>query len=1142
MKNRTIRLSLLLLVCIFACIICTRRTLAQWAENGNPVSTGEGNQAQARIVSDGSGGAIIAWGDWDGSDIDIYAQRIFADGNVQWTTNGVTVCAKESRQGIPIIVSDGAGGAIIAWQDMISEDEYHIYAQRIDTFGDTLWAGDGVPVCMEPYDWKYMDSAPDGAGGAFIVWNEQWGDYEHYIVAQRIDANGASIWAVGGIDICTAAEWVEDPTVLQDGAGGAFIAWVDWRNSEWIVRVQRVDGDGNHLWAADGITLCAQNGYQYAPEIVPDGDDGIIVVWCADRGLPSEFDIFAQRIDAGGNRVWADGCVPVSMADDRQERPKLTPDGAGGAIVVWRDYRDDGLHTQRIDSLGVAVWAIDEDATEAPGEELDIVSDGAGGAIIVWGGSGGVHAQAVDAAGNILWTTGGVAICAGTPATHYQPPRIEADGSGGAIIAWSDNRSGDYDIYAQRTGLWGAIALPELPFGITTAGDTATAALILNNHLVETLTLQGTPLDDGLFYFGPGFRDSLETGVTIEPGAYASGQVYFNPLEGGDFERRIYFRRTGTGDTVATTLLRGRGRPLSYSWSNADDYQDRLLDAEDTLIVRERMDDFVEIDSLVLFHAEGASAVYHRKRMDLVVDDPFNDIYEGWVPAAEGGCRGIDFYTVAYNGQAFSFEPPGGSPERLRVEIDNLVFDGPQPVSVYDMVSFPVEIPDNTIVGVLNDDLGGAEIAEWRMFAYLPDSLDYEEVPSEGIVELEQGRAYWLITKDPDTLDTAPKAAVSTPAVSPFTLVLSPGWNMIGNPFAFPVAWDSVLVNGVASYDQGDVEPPVWWNPGSGEYEYMAAVLEPFEGYWVKNLAGASAVLAVLPVEAAQAPLNPQPLFRAAPGDAGGGWRLCIRAACNGVSDGQNVAGISGGADARWDRLDRSEAPMNPGRAVALYFPHGRWPEHPGLYSVDIRDTDGRVLRGAGPAEDGFYGHAWLFDVAKSFSDGEAGDEVVLSFEGIDGVPDGAELYLVDRGLGKVQDLRSESVYRFFLGERPYKRGEGDARFLLLAGSREFIEDRGDGFPDLPAATVLYPNYPNPFNPATIVRYDIASFGRVEIRIFDVRGALVKTLYSGDRRPGRYEASWDGRGQDGLDVESGVYFCRLRSGGFTDVRKLILLR
>jgi hypothetical protein len=104
----------------------------------------------------------------------------------------------------------------------------------------------------------------------------------------------------------------------------------------------------------------------------------------------------------------------------------------------------------------------------------------------------------------------------------------------------------------------------------------------------------------------------------------------------------------------------------------------------------------------------------------------------------------------------------------------------------------------------------------------------------------------------------------------------------------------------------------------------------------------------------------------------------------------------------------------------------------------------------------------------------------------------------------------------------------------------------GDG--DEPAIDLtqarLYQNYPNPFNPTTRIDYVVPEgrSQRVSLIVYDVTGARVTTLVDGSKVPGRHDAVWDGRGQDGNSVSSGVYFYRLTVGSDVLTKKMVLLK
>jgi hypothetical protein len=90
----------------------------------------------------------------------------------------------------------------------------------------------------------------------------------------------------------------------------------------------------------------------------------------------------------------------------------------------------------------------------------------------------------------------------------------------------------------------------------------------------------------------------------------------------------------------------------------------------------------------------------------------------------------------------------------------------------------------------------------------------------------------------------------------------------------------------------------------------------------------------------------------------------------------------------------------------------------------------------------------------------------------------------------------------------------------------------------LPASFSLEQNYPNPFNPSTTIRFQIAKTAEVTLKVFNLLGQEVASLFAGTRTPGRYEITFDAHA-----LASGIYFYRLSSsGGGTDTRKMILLK
>ena len=95
----------------------------------------------------------------------------------------------------------------------------------------------------------------------------------------------------------------------------------------------------------------------------------------------------------------------------------------------------------------------------------------------------------------------------------------------------------------------------------------------------------------------------------------------------------------------------------------------------------------------------------------------------------------------------------------------------------------------------------------------------------------------------------------------------------------------------------------------------------------------------------------------------------------------------------------------------------------------------------------------------------------------------------------------------------------------------------------MPTEVALYQNAPNPFNPTTMIRYDVpVGTSRATLRIYSVAGQLIQTLIDGPVTPGRKSTMWSGKDTRGNPVSSGIYFYRLHAGGRTITKKMVFLK
>jgi hypothetical protein len=459
--NNVVRSCLLLFFIITLVIGFTTICHAQWVKDGTVIREMVNAQYPPGVVSDGAGGAIIAWKDFRYGGWDLFAQRIDPDGVLLWEEGGVPLCMEEGSQHRITLVKDGEGGAVAVWLDM--RRGWNIYAQRISPEGVMLWRSYGNPVCTVPGQKACLESTDDGSGGAVAVWVDYRNNIKE-LFAQRVNGEGRIYWGTDGLAVCGASDHQWRPYVASDGDGGIITAWQDHRNGNWDIYAQKVSRSGVIQWNESGVQVSSTPSDDFFPVVVSDDSGGAIVAWHVRTN--DGRDVFAQRIDASGKSTWRERGVPIGSAGGDQMKPQITVDTGGGIVIAWVDTRNGNrdIYAQRVDASGAIGWI--EDGIGVCTYEEDqwspsIISDGALGVIIAWHDMRidyrNIYVQKIDLDGSVQWIDDGEAVC-----TAVEPqvwPRIVTDGAGGAIVVWVDLRKNDYsaDIYAEKIDAEGVL-------------------------------------------------------------------------------------------------------------------------------------------------------------------------------------------------------------------------------------------------------------------------------------------------------------------------------------------------------------------------------------------------------------------------------------------------------------------------------------------------------------------------------------------------------------------------------------------------------------------------------------------------------------------------------------------------------------
>lgn len=243
--------------------------------------------------------------------------------------------------------SDGEGGALAAmpYYDAGVTGSKDIGMFRFAADGSRPWGDVVRPLALASRDQVDVQVVSDGAGGMLLAWTDpRTVSRSSDIYAHHVDGSAQRVpgWGFYGSPICDANGPQSQPRMTGDGTGGAWVVWFDQRASlEGDLRYTHVLGDGTLAsgFTTSGQILCDAPGGQREAVLAGDGAGGVFVVWRDDRN--GDADLYAQHILPNGTIApgWALNGRAVVIAPGDQDQPAIAPVRTGRVIVAWRDAR-----------------------------------------------------------------------------------------------------------------------------------------------------------------------------------------------------------------------------------------------------------------------------------------------------------------------------------------------------------------------------------------------------------------------------------------------------------------------------------------------------------------------------------------------------------------------------------------------------------------------------------------------------------------------------------------------------------------------------------------------------------------------------------------------------------------------------------
>ncbi len=443
-----------------------------------------------QIIEAGQGGCLIIWGTAvDGGGTDIYATHVMANGNLDgdWPEGGLDVSCHDFPDNYYSITTDGDNGFILTWLHA-QQRTIDIFAQRVNSDGTLLWGeGEAIFVCETTAVRKTPCIASDGEGGAFICWAD-WRNLEENaedIYVQRVDSDGDFYWEDGGVPLASGELQQLNPQIVSADPGTVVVAWesndlVHYRPDIYAMMIGGED-ELQLLWDdEEGIPIAVAENDQRQVSITYDDENGILFTWADGRDgqYPSEFDIWAQRVDFDGEIVWDENGVPVCQMEESQSYPIINMLGSDECIVAWHP-------TEFFSNAAIKAQMFDMDG-EPLGEEngFDIATGMYGNArnsqlisldddefAVVWSDSRSAYTngwipmvQFYRDNGNgveALFENNGIPVIDNPGMFVSNSISAVEDGEGGIIVLWEENNFRDnFVIHGQRMNaegerLWG---------------------------------------------------------------------------------------------------------------------------------------------------------------------------------------------------------------------------------------------------------------------------------------------------------------------------------------------------------------------------------------------------------------------------------------------------------------------------------------------------------------------------------------------------------------------------------------------------------------------------------------------------------------------------------------------------------------
>ncbi len=402
-----------------------------WGTSGITLNNSDVTQTYTTVYDatvDANGNGITTYEDSRSGNFDVYASKVYANGQSAWGASGVTLSTGTGTDVNPKVLAMTDSSCIFAWQ---SDDSTGIYLQRVDAAGNKMW-GNGIFYHYQPGEllryWTYPTLVFSSETSFFLIYrksNASFNPSQSNLAVMKFDINGQQLLTnpvtmqnIGAFGIILRLK------AIPDGNAGFYAAWLDGRNSGFSYDgiVQHLDANGNNLFPTNGVRVSAISTSDQLDGVIPvicndnfyavfyNGsgnyisvqkfdvagnllfgnaasrlvstpslsvnytqlnavavNNGIVVTYAESNQVNNFY--YACKSDTVGQSDWSSNRIPVSTNVSSKSNSTLTESKNGKVVLCWQDNRNSqsNIYVQAIDedgSLGVGFTTVLQQQTE----------------------------------------------------------------------------------------------------------------------------------------------------------------------------------------------------------------------------------------------------------------------------------------------------------------------------------------------------------------------------------------------------------------------------------------------------------------------------------------------------------------------------------------------------------------------------------------------------------------------------------------------------------------------------------------------------------------------------------------------------------------------------------------------------------